>query len=50
MFTALHVNYFAVTPALCMTPVIPLVWQQNLHPFSLVFGWILKNCPRHFTA
>ena len=46
----LLLSQLAVTPALCMTPVLPLAWQQTLHHFSLAFEWILGTCLRHFTT
>ena len=38
----------AVTPALCMTPVLPLAWQQILQSFSLAFEWIVVTCLQPF--
>ena len=40
----------SVTTLLWMTPIMPLVWQKTLQPFSLTFGWILGTCPTHFTT
>ena len=35
---------------LCMTPVLPLAWQQILQSFSLAFEWIVVTCLQPFTT
>ena len=40
-YSLLHFTAFAVTPTPCMTPALPMAWQQTLKPFVLVFWWIL---------
>ena len=40
--TLLHLTAFVLTPIPCMTPALPMAWQQTLQPFVLPF-WLVKG-------
>ena len=43
-YSLLHFTAFFSNPTPCMTPALPMAWQQTLQPFVLPFWWILGSC------